>query len=288
MLPERRTYMELQHMIQDFIKRDHERTTTMMIRNKVIGLSAQHGLGSIGKGKGKTDDICFGWKNTGVCPRPDTCKYKHPVNQKGSVSQQDTRSTWSEWKQWAGAGGAGGAQQRGRTDRATSKTRGPSTDPKKVCIMYTKGLCKKSHSECPMIHNPTCWHFFQNNGKCLKGDRCLFPHRDPNKSGQFVSRSDDAQAPVAGGGQPQANAQGETKAKKGKNQSGDLAKHGVFQRLGEPVISSSPEANAAALVSSSGLTAGASPSVSSSGPNGPDEHGSTPKQTALRQSAARR
>ena len=105
MLPERRTYMELQHMIQDFVKRDHERTTTMMIRNKVIGLPAQHGLG---KGKGKqTDDICFGWKNTGICPRPDTCKYKHPANQKGFVSQSDKSSTWSEWKQWAGAGGAG-------------------------------------------------------------------------------------------------------------------------------------------------------------------------------------
>ena len=251
------------------------------------GLPAHTGL-TIGKGKGKqTEDICFGWKKTGVCPRPDTCKYKHPTNQKGSVSQNDKVQTWSGWNQWANnAGGAGGAQ-RGRGDRATSKTRGPSTDPKKVCIMYTKGLCKKSHSECPMIHNPTCWHFSEHK-RCLKGDKCLFPHRDPTKSGQFVSRSDDAQAPAAGGGQPQANAQGETKATKGKNQPGDLAKHGVFQRLGEPVISSSPEANAAALGSSSGLTTGASPSVSSSGPNGLDEYGSVPKQAAMRQSAARR
>ena len=124
--------------------------------------------------------------------------------------------------------------------------------------------------------------------KCLKGDKCLFPHRDPNKSGQFVSRPDDAQAPAAGGGQPQANAQGETKAKKGKNQSGDLAKQGGLRGLGEPVISSSPEANATALGSSSGLTAGASPSVSSSGPNELDEHGSMPKQTASRQTATRR
>ena len=183
-------------------------------------------------------------------------------------------------------GGAGGAQPRGRTDRATSKTRGPSTDSKKVCIMYTKGLCKKSHSECPMIRNPTCWHFSRNN-KCLEGDKCIFPHRDPTKSGQFVSRTDDAQAPAAGGGQPQANAQGETEADKGKNQHGNLAKHGVFQRLGEPVISSSPEANAAALALSSGPAAGVHPNVSSSVPNGLDEHGSAPKQTAMRQSAAR-
>jgi len=286
--PERRTYMELQHMIQDFIKRDHERTTTMMIRNEVIGLPAHTGL-TIGKGKGKqTEDICFGWKKTGVCPRPDTCKYKHPSNQKGSVSQQDHSSTWSEWKQWSNnAGGAGGAQQRGRGDRAASKTRGPSTDPKKVCTMYTKGLCKKSHTECPMIHNPTCWHFSQNH-KCLKGDKCLFPHRDPNKSGQFVNRSDDVQAPADRGGQPQANAQGDTKANNGKNKKDDLAKHGVFQRLGEPVISSSPEANATAQGLSSGLPSGVHPSVFSGAPNGLDESRSMPKQTAMRQSAARK
>ena len=153
--------------------------------------------------------------------------------------------------------------------------------------MYTKGICKKSHSECPMIHNPTCWHFSQNN-KCLKGDKCVFPHRDPNKSGQFVARSDDVQAPADRGGQPQANAQGETGGKKGKNKKDDLADQGVFQRLGEPVISSSPEANAAAHALSSGLSAGAHPCVSSGGPNGLDESGSMPRQTALQQSAARR
>ena len=207
-------------MIQEFIKRDHERTTTMMIRNKMSGLPAHTGL-TIGKGKGKqTDDICFGWKKTGVCPRPDTCKYKHPANQKGSLpvlGANHNTKVWAEWEQWASnAGGAGGAQ-RGRGDRAASKTRGPSTDPKKVCIMYTKGLCKKSHTECPMIHNPTCWHFSQNH-KCLKGDKCLFPHRDPTQSGKFVTSSDNAHAPADRGGQPQATAQGDAKANKDKNE----------------------------------------------------------------------
>ena len=155
--------------------------------------------------------------------------------------------------------------------------------------MYTKGLCKKSHAECPMVHNPTCWHFTQNNGKCLKGDRCFFPHRDPNKSGQFVSRTDDAQAPADRGGQPQATSQGDATDKhKGKDKKNDLAKQGVFQRPGEPVISSSPEANATALALSSGLSAGAHPSVSSGGPNGLVESRSLPKQTAMQQPAARK
>ena len=145
----------------------------------------------------------------------------------------------------------------------------------------------RKFASCIRRHNPTCWHFSQNH-KCLKGDKCLFPHRDPTKSGQFVSSTNDTHAPAAGGGQPQANAQGDAKADKGKNQHGNLAKHGVFQRLGEPVISSSPEANAAALALSSGPAAGAHPSVSSSGPNGLDEHGSVPKQAASRQSATRK
>ena len=68
-----------------------------MIRNKAIGLPAHAKTTTIGKGKGKqTEDICFGWKKTGVCPRPDTCKYKHHPNQKGSLPKQDQRSDWSD------------------------------------------------------------------------------------------------------------------------------------------------------------------------------------------------
>ena len=272
-------------MIQDFIKRDHERTTTMMIRNKALGLHPAATI--IGKGKGRTDDVCFGWKKNGICPRPDTCKYKHPDNQKGSTPPANKNTEWSDWNQWAtNASGAGGAQQRGRGDRQSSKTRGPSTDRKKVCIMYTKGLCKKSHADCPMIHNPTCWHFGQN-GKCLKGENCLFPHRDPTKSGQFVSQSDNAHAPAAGGGQPQATAQGDSKADKGKHKKQELMKQGAVQRLGENVISSSPGAGATALGLGSSLTAGIHPSVSSGAPSGPSDSRALPRQAASRQTATR-
>ena len=136
-------------------------------------------------------------------------------------------------------------------------------------MMYTKCLCKKSHAECPMIHNPTCWHFSNNNGKCLKGDRCLFPHRDLHKSGQFVSRSDDAQAPADRGGQPQATSQGEAKVDKGKNKNQEQIRQGALQRLGESVISSSSELNAGpGPESSAGRSSSARPRPSS-GPGVP-------------------
>ena len=53
--------------------------------------------------------------------------------------------------------------------------RSVTEDPKKGCVMYTRGKCTKSHAECPLVHNPRCyWHKL---GKCKKGAKCLFPHR---------------------------------------------------------------------------------------------------------------
>ena len=139
---ERRTYMELQHMIQDFIKRDHERATTMMIRKEVIGLPAHTGL--TGKGKGQqTDDICFGWKKTGVCPRPDTCKYKHPANQKGFVSQNDKSSTWSEWIQWANNAGARGAPSEDVEIAQRQRHVDPQQIPRKYASCIRRGSVRK-------------------------------------------------------------------------------------------------------------------------------------------------
>ena len=44
-----------------------------------------------------------------------------------------------------------------------------------MCLLYTKGTCKKSHQDCPLIHNPTC--VFHKSGGCRDGAKCLFPHR---------------------------------------------------------------------------------------------------------------
>ena len=45
----------------------------------------------------------------------------------------------------------------------------------KVCMLYTKGTCKKSHQDRPLIHNPTC--IFHKAGQCRDGAQCMFPHR---------------------------------------------------------------------------------------------------------------
>ena len=154
--------------------------------------------------------------------------------------------------------------------------------------MYTKRFCKKSHAECPLIHNPTCWHFTHNNGKCLKGDNCLFPHRDPHKSGQFVSRSDDAQAPAGRGGQPQATTQGGAADKKGKNKKNDPAPQGNLHRLGESVISSSSGVDAIAPTLSAGHASSAHLGASRSNPvTGRNESRSMPQQAAMQQPATR-
>ena len=91
--------------------------------------------------------------------------------------------------------------------------------------MYSKGLCKKSNEEHPMIHNPACWHY-STYGKCLKGDNCLFPHRVRGKSGQFVLRQDNGQAPAGRGGRPQADHKASAKDDKGKSKNDDPAKQG--------------------------------------------------------------
>ena len=44
-----------------------------------------------------------------------------------------------------------------------------------MCMLYAKGTRKKSHQDCPLIHNPTC--VFHKSGGCRDGAKCLFPHR---------------------------------------------------------------------------------------------------------------
>lgn len=65
--PEKRTFQELHVMLKDFIKRDHERETTMQIRNLAMALPADAGpeIHRQGKGGGKSSGtgICGEWKS---------------------------------------------------------------------------------------------------------------------------------------------------------------------------------------------------------------------------------
>ena len=172
-----RTWMNLQAMIIKFIERTNELKTSQQIRDQPLTGQIPGGRGaaamkpqSKAKAKAAAKDrgsagarsttpkkkgICFSWRSTGVCPRGEACQWDHPRDQQGS-NPRDRRGA---------SGGSGGSRKREQT-----------TDPKRVCKLYLKGQCSKSHEMCGFIHNPTCW-FFQQRGKCKQGDNCLFPHR---------------------------------------------------------------------------------------------------------------
>ena len=149
----------------------------------------------------KKKGICFTWRSTGVCPRGESCQWEHPKDQKGE-NPRDRR------------GASGGSQKRGQ-----------STDPKRVCKLYLKGNCSKSHEMCGFVHNPTCW-FYQQRGSCKQGDKCFFPHR--GEKGVLIATLEK----VTGNGQ-HVPAQGDGKA-------------GAHAGQGKAAVDPSPRAIAAA------------------------------------------
>ena len=121
---------------------------------------------------------CFTWRPKGYCTKGEACQWEHPKDQKADNPRAD------KWQQRDGSKGK----------------RGQSTDPKRVCKLYLKGQCQKSHELCDFIHNPTCW-FFQHKGDCKLGEKCLFPHR--GDKGVLLTKATKAQHPPTGiDGQP--------------------------------------------------------------------------------------
>ena len=172
-----KTWMNLQTMLIKYIERTNELKTSQQIRDQPLaGLvsggkaaamkpqpkvkaAAKPGHGSAGARSTtpKKKGVCYTWRSRGYCNKGDACQWDHPDDQKGNNPKAD---------RWA-SGGSGGS---------AGGKRSQSTDAKKVCKLYLKGKCAKSHELCNFIHNPTCW-FFQHKGDCKLGDKCLFPHR---------------------------------------------------------------------------------------------------------------
>ena len=76
-------------------------------------------------------------------------------------------------------------------------------DPALVCKAFLKGKCPHTRATCKKIHNPPCY-FLRKHRKRLKGDDCLFPHRDA--SGAMIAREeaprDGSEAGAAAAVQP--------------------------------------------------------------------------------------
>ena len=134
-----------------------------------------------GKGKGTGKDkngdpqICFAWRNNGVCPKKGagTCVYTHPKDAKGvgkpsggkggkGGKRSSSNSSRSDTKGGA-AGGKGAASPRGKV----------VTDTSLLCKNYLKGKCDKGKT-CKFHHNGPC--IFHNKGHCKNGDTCVFSH----------------------------------------------------------------------------------------------------------------
>ncbi len=164
--------------------------------------------------EGTTIGIYRDWRKTGRCATKDSCSWRHPPEYRGIGSFKDKGKGRGRGGRGNGKGkgkGKGRGKGKGKRDgknggkgggkkgggkkggkRSWSRTpggavppprngspagrRSSSKDPTKVCILYTKGTCKKSHQDCPLIHNPTC--IFHKAGQCRDGARCMFPHRN--------------------------------------------------------------------------------------------------------------
>ena len=174
--PEQRTFMQLQRVITEFIKRVHEQQTAMQIRNnQIAGHPKQVNARTTDEKKG----VCKFWKQHGACRDPDNCKFRHPASERGSPQQPPPQNNHPRPQRDSSKG----PQRDGRAPQYPNGEKPwSSTNPKWVCQFYLKGKCKKSHTECPFVHNPTCINY--GKGDCQRGDKCMFPHR--NKKGALV------------------------------------------------------------------------------------------------------
>ena len=167
-------------MVTEFIKRVHEQQTTMQIRNEQIA-GSRAGAKQIATSKA----TCNYWKKHGSCRNPDTCKFQHPANERGS----EPPPSQPQPKQQPRASSKGAADRQQAPQYPSAQKPWSSTNPKWVCTYYLQGKCKKSHKECPFVHNPTCTNFQQ--GHCERGDKCLFPHR--GEKGRLVCATPEDQ-----------------------------------------------------------------------------------------------
>ncbi len=78
--------------------------------------------------------------------------------------------------------GKGDGKTKSKDPKGKSKSpRGASTDPKKVCMRWTK-TAQCTDPECKLIHNSVCklWLADKQNG-CKKGKDCTYPHHEKSR-----------------------------------------------------------------------------------------------------------
>ena len=163
-----RTYEGLWKLAHDWIHR----------KNDTKNRSAHGGKGT-GKDKNGDPQVCFAWRNTGVCAKKDagTCNYAHPMSAKntGKPSSTKGKGKSKDGKRSSSTQSRGGkGKDRGQSP---ATPRGKTVaDPKPLCQNFLNGKCSKGKA-CTYHHNGVC--SFQKKGNCNKGADCVFSHSDP-------------------------------------------------------------------------------------------------------------
>ena len=133
------------------------------------------------KDKNGRPQVCFAWRNTGICKKKDegTCVDAHP---------QDQKNVWK----LLGCKGKGKGKDGKRSSSTQSRgsrgskgdSRGKSTESQRsrvvtyqrlLCQSYLKGKCNKGKA-CAYHSNGPCT--FHNKGICNKSDKCVFSHHE--------------------------------------------------------------------------------------------------------------
>ena len=188
-----RSYEGLWKLVHDWVRRKKDtKNRKEALKDHVPGLSGQvttpKGLaadkGGKGKGKGTGKDkngepqVCFAWRNNGICPKKDagTCNYTHPKDQKGTGKPsgkkggKDGKQRSASTSSRTSKGGAGGGKGSGSPRKKTV------TDVALLCKNFLKGKCTNG-DKCKYHHNGVC--IFHQKGNCKNGDACVFAHHTP-------------------------------------------------------------------------------------------------------------
>ena len=190
-------------MVATFIERSQEMNVSQQIRQQPLGQGpggkGQHPFDSTnrpgGAVPGTKKGACTTWRSKGYCNKGDACNFQHDESQRGVLAKPKGKAKpKSSAGQRSSSRGSQGSQ---RSTRSTdSQGRRISTNPEEVCKFYLMGKCKKSHGDCPFVHNKTCW-FYANKGTCRKGDKCLFPHRG-DKGALIAAKVTDEKSQMPG------------------------------------------------------------------------------------------
>ena len=169
-----RTYEGLWRLVHDWVRRKKDtKNRREALKDHLPGIARPEKGKGKGKGKSGETQVCFAWRDKGVCAKLESgeCKYAHPQSAKGK-GKTDSKGKGKGCKQRSPSSSRGG-KSGGRSASPSSRT---VTDPKLLCQNYLKGKCDKGKS-CKYHHNGVCT--FHKKGICNKGDKCVFTHHDP-------------------------------------------------------------------------------------------------------------